>query len=183
MVQARQGGIMMRRLLVLTCLLFGLGAFAQAAETEKDIQRGSVESRLNALASIQPGLGVVMHEMGYRFSNIYWAANGGNWGLAQYQLKELLEAQEVAEVTRPQRAPMLKAFEVSYLVPLGRAIEKKDVSQFKRSFSAAMNGCNACHTALGYQFIHYRVPKQSSHEVLDFILKTDPRYEEAAEAK
>ncbi|MBP0632346.1 hypothetical protein [Cupriavidus sp. AcVe19-1a] len=57
---------------------------------------------------------------------IYWAANGGNWGLAQYQLKELLEAQEVGEITRPQHASMLKANEKTYLTPVAQAIEKKN---------------------------------------------------------
>lgn len=173
---------MMQRRFVLLALLLGLG-LAHAAETETNIHQGSLESRVNSLAAIQPGLGVVMHEIGYRFANIYWAANGGNWGLAQYQLKELLEAQEVAEVTRPKRAPMLKAFETGHLVPVAKAIEKKDISQFRRSFSAAVDGCNACHTALGYSFIRYRVPKQSNHEVLDFAVKTEPKYEESAEPK
>jgi hypothetical protein len=167
----------------MSCLWLGLGAVAEAAETEVDIHQGTLESRVNGLASIQPGLGVIMHEIGYRFANIYWAGNGGNWGLAQYQLKELLEAQEVAKVTRPQRAPMLKAFEDIHLVPLGKAIEKKDIGQFRRGFTSALNACNACHTALGYPFIRYRVPKQSTHEVLDFSLKTEPKYEEAAEPK
>jgi hypothetical protein len=177
-----KGGVVMQRQFLLLALSLCLGTGAQA-ETGKNIREGSLENRVDSLASIQPGLGVVMHEMGYRFADLYWAANGGNWGLAQYQLKELLEAQEVAEVTRPQRAPMLKAFEESYLVPLAKTIEKKDISQFRRSFSSALNGCNACHTALGYAFIRYHVPKQSTHEVLDFSLKTEPKYEESAEPK
>ncbi len=172
----------MRKHLLLTCLSLCLGTVAEAAET-RDIHQGTLERRVDSLASIQPGLGVVMHEIGYRFADMYWAANGGNWGLAQYQLKELLEAQEVAEVTRPQRAPMLKAFEDAHLAPLGKAIEKKDLVQFRRSFTSAVQACNACHTALGYSFIRYRVPERSSHEVLDFSLKTEPKYEEATERK
>lgn len=175
---------MMWKMLLVCCVPFCLGAFvAEAAETERDIYQGTLETRVNSLATVQPGLGVIMHEIGYRFANIYWAGNGGNWGLAQYQLKELLEAQEVAKVTRPSRAPMLKAYDENHLVPLEKAIEKKDIAQFRRSFTSAMNGCNACHTALGYSFIRYRVPKQSTHEVLDFSLKTEPKYEEAAEPK
>jgi hypothetical protein len=166
------------------CLALGFAVSAEAADdAARNIYEGTLESRVSALASIQPGLGVVMHEMGYRFANAYWAANGGNWGLAQYQLKESLEAQEVAEMTRPQRAPTLKVFESSYLEPLAKAIENKDIIRFNRSFSAAVKGCNACHTALGYGFIRYHVPKQSKQELLDFAAKTEPKYEEAKEAK
>ena len=169
----------MQKLLIAAGLAFCTGA--GAAET--DIHQGTLERRVDSLAAIQPGLGVIMHEIGYRFANLYWAANGGNWGLAQYQLKELLEAQAVAEVTRPQRAPMLKAFADAHLVPLGKAIESKDAIRFRRSFASAVDGCNACHTALGYPFIRYRVPQRPANEVLDFSLKTEPKYEEAAEPK
>ncbi|WP_198030871.1 hypothetical protein [Cupriavidus sp. amp6] len=57
---------------------------------------------------------------------IYLGSQWWNWGLAQYQLKELLEAQEVGEITRPQHAPMLKANEKTYLTPVAQAIEKKN---------------------------------------------------------
>ena len=174
---------MIHRLFILVGLTLGAGIGAHAEDAAKDIHKGPLESRVNALVSIQPGLGAVMHEMGRRFADTYWAANGGNWGLAQYELKELLEAQEVAEITRPQRAPMLKAFEGTYLVPLGEAIAKKDISQFNRRFSAAAGRCNACHTELGYGFIQYRVPKQRKQELLDFTMKTEPKYDEAKESK
>lgn len=168
---------MFRGLLALICLGLGSWAAAQAAgEPEKSIEQGTLENRVKVLASIQPGLGAVMHEMAYRFTNIYWAANGGNWGLAQYQLKELLEAQEVGEITRPQRAPMLKANEQTYLVPLAQAIEKKDLSQFNLRFKAAENACMACHAALGFGFIRFKLPKQPKQEFLDFSLKTDPAH-------
>lgn len=165
------------------CLACEFSTVAMAEEAEKDIYKGNTESRLDALSSIQPGLGVVMHEMGYRMTATYWAANGGNWGLAQYELKELLEAQEVAEVTRPKRAEMLKAFEKGNLVQLGESIDKKDLKGFNQRFSKAVNACNACHTALGYSFIKFRVPDQSKHGVLDYNLKTEPRYKEKAEPK
>lgn len=175
---------MISRPFVLAALALAPALIAHAAGDEaKSIHQGALENRVATLASIQPGLGVVMHEMGYRFANTYWAAAGGNWGLAQYELKELLEAQEVAEVTRPQRAPMLKAFEEAYLAPVAQAIEKKDMAQFKRSFAAAVNGCNGCHTGLGYGFIRYRVPKRPTQDLLDFTAKTEPHYDEAKEAK
>lgn len=168
---------MFGRLLILSCLGLGSVAVAQTAgEPEKSIEQGSLENRVKTLASIQPGLGAVMHEMAYRFANTYWAANGGNWGLAQYQLKELLEAQEVGETTRPQRAPMLKENEQAHLVPLAQAIEKKDLSLFNRRFKEATNACMGCHTALGYGYIRLKFPKQPRQEFLDFSLKTDPAH-------
>ncbi|MEX6502581.1 hypothetical protein [Pseudomonas zhanjiangensis] len=157
-------------LVVLPVLVLGAGE-----PGEKSIREGDLESRVDALASIQPGLGVVMHEIGYRFAALYWAAKGGNWGLAQYQLKELGEAQEVAEVTRPRRREMLKAFEGSYLAPLRKAIEAQDGDAFGKRFLQAQQGCNACHTALGYGFIQVHVPESPVPGILDYSLKSEPR--------
>ncbi|AEI82463.1 hypothetical protein CNE_BB1p10550 (plasmid) [Cupriavidus necator N-1] len=70
---------------------------------------------------------------------------------------------------------MLKANEETYLAPLAQAIEKQNINQFNHRFSAAVNGCNACHTALGYGFILFKVPKLPKQEFLDFSLKTDPK--------
>jgi hypothetical protein len=161
--------------------LLALAAPWAFADEGGDIFHGPLEKRVDALAAIQPGLGVVMQEFGFRFSNMHFAANGGNWGLAQYELKELVEAQEVAELTRPQRAPMLKAFEASYLKPLDESIEKQDLAQFNQRFKAAMNGCNACHAALGFGFIEYRLPSKAVDPFLNFSRKTKPTYEEKRE--
>ena len=155
---------------------------ASGGETA-DIYQGPIENRVQALSSIQPGLGAIMHEFGNRFTQMHFAANGGNWGLAQYELKEMLEAQEIAEITRPQRAAMLKAFEANYLTPLSESIEKQNIAQFNQRFKGAVTGCNACHTALGYQFIQYRLPLKGGNGLLNFSLKTKPAYEEKKEYK
>lgn len=100
-------------------------------------------------------------EYGNRYTDIYYAAKEGNWPLAAYQLKEALEIQEVGETTRPARAPMLKAFEQSYLDPLGKAIQAKDFEQFDTAFKAGIQGCNGCHAALGFPYINYQLPSSA----------------------
>ena len=99
-----------------------------------------------------------MIEYGNRYSIIYYAAKAGNWPLAAYQLKEMREIQEVGETTRPGRADALKAFEQSFLDPLGKTIETKDVESFEAAFKAGIKGCNGCHAALGFPFITYELP-------------------------
>ena len=92
-------------------LLLGAEALAQNAGWLK----GSPDEKFKTLAEIQPGLGTVMMEYSTRFTNMYYAAKGGNWDLADYEMKEALEIQEVGETTRPKRAEALKSFEGKYL--------------------------------------------------------------------
>jgi cytochrome c553 len=99
-----------------------------------------------ALWNIQPGLGTVMIEYGRRLAQIVYAIKAGNWDMAKYQLDEALEIQEVGETTRPNRAPMLKAFEEGPLAALNDAILAHDTDKSNTALTNVITGCNACHT-------------------------------------
>jgi hypothetical protein len=138
------------------CLIMFAGAAAYAAS---DWLKGSTDDKLKTLAELQPGLGTVMIEYSGRYTNMYYAAKDGNWGLADYMLKEMREIQEVGETTRPGRASSLKAFESSYLDPLEKAIKAKDFKALSTAFNAGIQGCNGCHASNGFPFIKYQLPK------------------------
>jgi len=132
-----------------------------------------IEDRLNtldrtlALWNIQPGLGTVMMEYGYRFALARLAVDSSNWGMAAYQIKEATEIQEVGEITRPNNAPLLKGFEQSSLDPLNAAIDAQDQAQFDAAFSEAINGCNGCHQATGHPYVVVQPPPQNLVDFLD----------------
>jgi len=141
---------------------------AMAEEAARNITSGTVEQRLEALAAIQPGLGTVMMEYGNRFANIHFAAEAGNWGLAEYQLKEAREIQEVGEITRPARAKPLKEFEQTFLDPLEEAIKNEDLSLFKKRYAEAVAGCNDCHVLSRFPFIQFVVPEKPLETNLNY---------------
>lgn len=160
---------------VVTVAAIMMMVFAQETAPMPDITNGTVESRVDALAKIQPGLGTVMIEYGNRFTNTYYAAKAGNWGLAQYMLKEALEIQEVGEITRPARAGALKTVELAFLDPLNQAILDKDWPTFQSKFDAAVtNGCNGCHASAGFPFIQYQLPPAPTEGYLNFNVASDP---------
>src|SRR6266536_2824171 len=127
---------------------------------------------LQQLSDIQPGLGTVMIEYGHRMSAMWFAEQAGNWDLAQYQLTEMREIQEVGETTRPARAPALKSFESSFLDPLEEQIKAKDKAKFESAHNSAIQGCNSCHGsqtsadfAQGFKFIKVQVPKDTLESI------------------
>ena len=129
------------------------------------------DQKIRNLSDIQPGLGTVMIEYSNRFTNIYYAAKGGNWDFAAYQLKEALEIQEVGEMTRPQFAAGLKNFENTYMTPVGDAILAQDFGQFKTAFNQATEGCNGCHTGYGFAYIQYDLPNKAPTPALTRLPK------------
>ena len=162
------------RSVCLVAVIFIFNAISTAAEADDDIFKGPVDARLDALAKIQPGLGTVMVEYGNRFVDVFFAAKGGNWGLAQYQLKEMREIQEVGEVTRPQKAPLLTSFEEGYLEPLEKAILAQEWSKFNGLYRDAIDGCNSCHVGTDHGFIRFKLPARPTENYIDFTLKSAP---------
>ena len=145
------------RIAVLLVVALALGAAGTYAAS--DWLKGNTDEKLKTLAEIQPGLGTIMIEYSTRYTTAYYAAKGGNWDLAAYQIKEALEIQEVGETTRPARAQALKAFEKNYLEPLNEAIKAKDFKKFDKAFKDGIQGCNTCHIGQGFPYIKYQLPK------------------------
>ena len=143
-----------QRMIVIGCLL----SFACTLYAASDWLKGSTDEKLKTLAEIQPGLGTVMIEYGNRYSTTYYAAKGGNWDLAAYQIKEMREIQRVGETTRPARMAGLTGFERSYLDPLDAAVKARDWKKFDSAFRAGITGCNECHVATGFPYITYQLP-------------------------
>jgi len=142
-------------------ILWSTGIFAEEpGEAETPI---SQEANLTDEQTIQPAprMGSIMMEYGHRFYVTYYAARADNWGLAQYQLKEMLELQEDSELSRPKYAKDLKAFESDYLDQVKAAADKKSWRQFTHAYKKAIAGCNACHTKTGHPYIRYRVPERA----------------------
>ncbi|HYL79798.1 MAG TPA: hypothetical protein VEU07_03240 [Candidatus Acidoferrum sp.] len=149
----------MRTTRILAVLGVAVVLAAAGAYADSEWLKGSTEEKLKTLADLQPGLGTVMIEYGNRYTNAYYAAKGGNWDLAAYQIKEAREIQEVGENTRPARAQALKGFEKNYLDPLDEVIKAKDFKKFDKAFRDGIQGCNTCHAGQGFPYIKYELPK------------------------
>jgi len=142
-------------------LMFSVSANAKSMGDEVVPTKHNKALTLAQIADIQPGLGTVMIEYGHRFYLAYYAAQAANWGLAEYQIKEQTEIQEVGEITRPGHAEQLKNFEHTYLDPIMAAIKAKDWNKFSNAYAEAVDGCNSCHVATGHGFIRYTLPSSA----------------------
>jgi hypothetical protein len=115
-----------------------------------------------------------MMEYGNRLARLWFAANAENWDMAKYQLDEMTEIQEVGETTRPNRAPMLKAFEENYLKGLDSSILAKDKAAFSKAFDDTVAACNGCHKVStgtnwkSYQYVAIQTPKTDPAFYIDW---------------
>jgi hypothetical protein len=143
--------------LVAIALMCGL-AIGIAFTQSPDWNKGTTDEKVKRLSDIAPGLGEIMIMYGNRFTNAYYAAKGGNWDLAGYMIDEMLEVQETGEMTRPSRAPLLKAFENNYLNKLQAAVKAKNFSQYSSLTPQVINACNQCHVKTEHAYVVYQLP-------------------------
>src|SRR6266508_4515197 len=155
-----------------TALILASQVSVTGAAPARQAQPTPTPLTLQQLSDIQPGLGTIMIEYGHRMSAMWFAEQAGNWDLAEYQLIEMREIQEVGETTRPARAAPLKSFESSFLDPLEDGIKAKDKSKFESAYNAAIQGCNSCHGSQtsadwpqGFKFIKIQVPKDTLESI------------------
>jgi len=125
-------------------------------------------AELNDVIGVLPKFAIPMREVGDRFQNMYFAAKGGNWGLAFYMSKYMNNALNPAKLTKPDEYPLWNSFYTEKFAPVNKAIMAKDVAAFEKEYTAVIKECNACHTAMGYAFIKVVKQKAPSDQGIDY---------------
>ena len=116
------------------------------------------EFTLDQLAEMQPGLGMLMPQVSDRYWIMYYAAQGGNWGLAAYQLHELEGLLKLGATTRPKWANYLNAFIKGHLSTMQRAIEGEDFTAFEAAYQSGINAANRYHIETDHPEIIWELP-------------------------
>ena len=148
---------LMAAILIAAALVLGLAAGPLAAD-------------LNDVISVLPKFAIPMREVGDRYQNMYFAAKGGNWGLAFYMSKYMNGAMNPARITKPDEYAMWKSFYEDSITPVNKAIMAKDFVAFDKAYTSALKTCNECHAALGYGFIQAVKQKSPADVGIDYKL-------------
>ncbi len=157
---------MVKRLILFTMTgvaLLGTAVASSAADT-KDV------------IDVLPKFAIPMREVGDRFQNMYFAAKGGNWGLAFYMSKYMNGAMNPAKLTKPNEYPLWESFYNDKFAPVNKAIQARDMAAFEKAYTAVINDCNACHAGMGYGFI--KVVKQKAPSDVGLNYKVPSKMED-----
>jgi hypothetical protein len=119
---------------------------------------GGADDRFVRVAKQLRGFDAAMVEVGYRYSELYWAGKDENWDYATYQIEKIETAIANGIERRPKRAASARMLDGA-LAPVKEAIGRHDASAFDSSLAALTNTCNACHQAERVPFIHVAPPR------------------------
>ena len=142
---------------------------------------GSEISRLKAeieqLRGRLPSQSHAMMDVGYHFSNLWFAGQQQNWPLAQFYLDEtrshLRWAVRIVPVRRTQAGEvdlrgLLEAIERTGLSDIGKAIGDKKTDAFAEAYKQTLQGCYACHRASEKPYLRPRMPEQPETRIINF---------------
>jgi hypothetical protein len=144
----------------------GIGA-VNAAETAMPAQ-GDLQAQIEAIKAAIPKFAIPMREVGDRFQNMYFAAKGGNWGLAAYMSKYMNGAMNPAKLTKPAEYTAWESFYKDTFAPVNKAIMAQDIVAFEKEYMGMIKHCNECHAGMGYGFIKVVKQKTASDNGIDY---------------
>ena len=131
-----------------------------------------VQKQIDEIKGALPKFAIPMREVGDRFQNIYFAAQGGNWGLAFYMSKYMNGAMNPTKVTKAKEYEDWKSFYETTFEPVNRAIMAQDIKAFTKEYNAVIKSCNACHQGMGYGFIKVIKLREPADKGINYFLKS-----------
>lgn len=158
-------------LLIVSVLVIGLWMSSTASEVEHlktsvGEFSDSVQTLLATLDSLKeqmPGLGDYMSTIQLHTAKLWFAAQAANWELVRFELHELDETIEAAEMLHATKnnvniSSVLQSMRETQLFQMSQASDEKDLNAFKRIYGQTIEACNGCHRPAGYAFIHITHP-------------------------
>jgi hypothetical protein len=119
--------------------------------------RGDVDTRFALVAKHLRGFDMAMVEVGYRYTELYWASRDRNFDYAAYHLGKIETAVANGVERRPRRAASAQML-ADAILQVRSAIDKRDGPALEGALGSLTATCNACHRAEEVPFITVAPP-------------------------
>ena len=141
-------------------------AAATAPDVSKEI--AALKAEIETLKGKSPSASVAMADVGFHWSNLWFAGRAGNWPLATFYFNEARN--HVRWMTRinpnpkgPDGMPVdvkgiFDGIDTSTVAEVKTAIETKDAKAFESSSRGALESCYSCHKAVGRPYLRPTIP-------------------------
>ena len=142
---------------------------AQAAESAAvasgEWLKGTSNQQFRTVEKQLRGLDITMAEIGYRYTELYFAGKDGNWDYAKYQSEKIDLALRLALERRPKRAASAQPFLNEDLPVVQQAIEAREPAGFRHAMDRLRTACMKCHTNEKVPYFTVELPERRSSPV------------------
>jgi len=125
---------------------------------------GDEDARFAQVERHLRGMDMAMVEVGYRYRELGFAGEDGNWSYAAYQSKKLRLAMRNGVERRPRRAASAELLWPA-LDQLDEVIAGSDPAGFSEAMIGLQATCNSCHVAEDVGFMVVVAPDQRASPI------------------
>ena len=150
------------------------GAAETAAATGDLVALRSDVARLKTNA---PSQSHAMSDVGYHWTNLWFAAEQKNWPLARFYFEETRSHILWTIRLRPVRkgpdgadvnlVPIFEAIDTSAFKDVAAALQAQDSTAFSAAYRETLQACYGCHKASGLAFLRPMVPSQPAQSIIN----------------
>jgi hypothetical protein len=151
-------------------IILTFGFFACNQQTDNKVLQNRIDSLESKLAhSYKPGFGEFMSGIQAHHSKLWFAGQNENWRLADFEVHEIMEAMEDIRKFQTERkeSRMIEMIDPA-LDSITNAIQQKNTTLFKTSYTLLTNTCNNCHRAADFEFNVVKIPETQPFSNQDF---------------
>jgi hypothetical protein len=141
-------------------------------------QTGTPPADLERLRMLVPSQSHAMIDVGYHWTNLWFAAEQQNWRLAEFYFNEARSHMQWTILIRPIRKDdqnrdvdlqaIFDALDVSSFAGVKMAIAQRDTAKFASAYKLALDGCYTCHKASAMPFLRPAMPTAPGQGIIDF---------------
>ena len=158
-------------------------ASAAAGDTAPTISAkdlDALKADIETLKGKAPSASVAMADVGFHYSNLWFAGQAKNWPLATFYYNETRNhVRWMIRINPTPKGPdgmpvdlkgIFDAIDTSTFAALKTVIDAKDATKFDAAYRTVLESCYQCHKAVGRPYLRPMVPKTPPQT----IINTDP---------
>lgn len=125
-----------------------------------------------------PSQSHTMSDVGYHWTNLWFAAEKKNWPLAMFYFQESRSHILWTIRLRPVRKgpdgndvnlmPIFEGIDTSAFKAVAEAIQSQNSTAFAAAYRETLQACYGCHKASGLVFLRPEVPTEPSQRIINF---------------
>jgi hypothetical protein len=133
---------------------------------------------IERLKTLVPSQSHSMADVGFHWSNLWFAGEQKNWPLAQFYFDEARQHIQWTIRIRPIRKDpegrdvdlpaIFQAVDSTTFAAVKIAIVRQDKAQFESAYRQALDGCYSCHKSSGKPYLRPIVPTAPAQTIIDF---------------
>ena len=147
----------MRLIKKIIMLLFLLGLTNCKDKGQGEWIVGTEEERIKKIEKQFRGFDMAMVEIGYRYTELYWAGQDENWEYANYLIEKIQLSLNNGLERRPKRAKSAEML-LNYIPTIQKTVENKNKKEFQSSYQTFTQLCNGCHSLEKVSFFTVKEP-------------------------